>query len=188
MTPDDDPGWPRGVSLFALFIPGAAQWQLRRNRGGDGLVALRQVFVAFSYGLVAFGVVLPFLHLKGDSLMPWLFVVAAVAVVVLGAARFVEKPLNCETDTSLAGSYRTRFFVRIAFGESVALFAFVAVFTGAPLWMYYAGAAVSLIWFWTRAAPTRTALARDQEALNAAGCSRSLVAALRTVPLQPRGR
>jgi hypothetical protein len=108
--------------------------------------------------------------------------------VSFGAARFAEKPLDCASDQQLSGTYRTRFFLRIAFGESVALFAFVAVFTGAPLWMYYAGATVSLIWFWTRAAPTRTALARDQEALNAAGCSRSLVAALRTVPPQPRGR
>jgi F0F1-type ATP synthase membrane subunit c/vacuolar-type H+-ATPase subunit K len=188
MTPDDDPGWPRSLWILALFVPGALQWYLRGSRGRDGLVTLRVVFLSFSMALVLFGVVLPFLGLKGDSVMPWLLILVAIAVVCLGAARLAEKPLDCASDQQLSRTYRIRFFLRIAFGESVALFAFVAVFIGAPLWMYYAGATVSLIWFWTRAAPTRTALARDQEALNAAGCSRSLVAALRTVPPQPRGR
>jgi F0F1-type ATP synthase membrane subunit c/vacuolar-type H+-ATPase subunit K len=188
MTPDDDPGWPRSLSILAVLVPGAMQWYMRRSRGRDGLITLRQVFLSFSMALVLFGVVLPFLTLEGHSVMPWLLILVADAVVSLGVARLVEKPLDCVSDQQLAATYRTRFFLRIAFGESVALFAFVAVFTGAPLWMYYAGAAVSLIWFWTRAAPTRTALARDQEVLNASGCSRSLVAALRTVPPQPRGR
>jgi F0F1-type ATP synthase membrane subunit c/vacuolar-type H+-ATPase subunit K len=188
MTPDDDPGWPRSLSILAVLVPGALQWYLRRSRGRDGLITLRQVFLSFSMALVLFGVVIAFLDLKGGSVMPWLLILVAIAFVSLGASRVVEKPLDCSSDEQLAGTYRTRFFLRIAFGESVALFAFVAVFTGAPVWMYYAGAAVSLIWFWTRAAPTRTALARDQESLNASGCSRSLVAALRTVPPQPRAR
>ncbi len=56
---------------------------------------------------------------------------------------------------------RTRFFLRIAFAETVALFGFVFVFIGAARWTYYAAAAVSLFPFWTSAAPTRAALARD---------------------------
>jgi hypothetical protein len=179
VTPDDDPGWPRGLALFALVVPGVAQWTLRTNRGRDGLVVLRQTFVTFSIALVLFGVVPPLVQQSGESVMPWLLILGVLVVVGLGAARVVEKPLDCATDALLAASYRTRLFVRIAFGEGIALFGFVAVFQGAPLWLYYAGAAVSLIWFWTRAAPTRAALARDQQELNASGCSRSLVAALR---------
>jgi hypothetical protein len=58
----------------------------------------------------------------------------------------------------------------------------VFVFRGAPLWLYYSGAAVALFRFSTTAAPTRAALARDQQELNANGCSRGLVAALRAPP------
>ena len=112
-------------------------------------------------------------------MFPWLPILAAIGVLCTGLNHAVERPLDCSTDEKLAGSYRTRFFLRIAFAETVALFGFVFAFIGAARWIYYLGAAFSLIRFWTVAAPTRSALARDQETLNAAGCSRLLVAALR---------
>ena len=101
----------------------------------------------------------------------------AARVVVAGDA--AEKPLDCASDTALAGAYRTRFFLRIALAESVGLFGFTFAFIGGGKWLYYAGAAFTLFRFWTHAAPTRSALVRDQEDLNASGCGRSLVAALR---------
>jgi F0F1-type ATP synthase membrane subunit c/vacuolar-type H+-ATPase subunit K len=165
-----------------MVVPGGLQWYLRRHRSGDGLIMLRQVLLTFSFTVVAFGVVIAFIQLPDNALVPWLPVLAAIALVVPIAGRFAEKPLDCTTDSALANSYRTRFFLRIAFAETVALFAFVFVFIGAAKWIYAAGAAVALFRFWTSAAPTRTALARDQQRLNAAGCTRSLVAALRTAP------
>lgn len=181
MTPDEDPGWPRGLSMLVFLLPGGTQWYLRR-KGGDALITLRQVMLTFSAALLAFGVVLPTLSLHGGAVIPWLPVLAGIAVVCSIAERICERPLVCDSDEALANSYRTRFFLRVAFSESIALFAFVFVFIGAALWIYYAAALVALFQFWSRAAPTRTALGRDQAQLNATGCTRSLSAALRTAP------
>ena len=98
-----------------------------------------------------------------------------VAAGILG--RLVERPLVCTDDVSLAGSYRTRFFLRIAFAETAALFGFVGFFIASVWWVYPAGAGIAFIGF-ARAAPTRTRLRRDQERLSEQGCFRSLVAAL----------
>jgi F0F1-type ATP synthase membrane subunit c/vacuolar-type H+-ATPase subunit K len=179
MTPDDDPGWPRGLSMFLVMVPGLAQRQMRRGRSEHGLLMLRQAFVAFSTQIVLFGVVMLAVPTKGDAVVPWLPILVGLMIVSFGAGRIAEKPLDCDTDATLASSYRSRFFVRIALAEGIALFAFVASFQGAPMWIYYVGGAVTLVRLWTHAAPTRAALARDQQALNAAGCPRSLVAALR---------
>jgi F0F1-type ATP synthase membrane subunit c/vacuolar-type H+-ATPase subunit K len=182
MIPDDDPGWPRSISVFLLLVPGALQWYLRRHGSRDGLVMLRQLFLTFSFSVVAFGVVIAFVQLPDDAVVPWLPALAAITLVVLVAGRFAEKALDCTGDHALSTSYRQRFFLRIAFPESIALFGFVFVFIGAARWIYYVAAAVTLLCFWTGAAPTRGALARDQEQLNASGCARSLVAALRVPP------
>jgi F0F1-type ATP synthase membrane subunit c/vacuolar-type H+-ATPase subunit K len=182
MVPDDDPGWPRGLSIFVFLIPGAINWYGRRRAAGDGLVMLRQIFISFVVAIVLFGVVLPFIPNDYNEVVPWLPILIAVAVVATLVGRVSEKPLDCSTRTTLAGSYRTRFFLRVAWAEVVALFGFVFVFIGAATWIYYVGAAMTLALFWLRAAPTRISLARDQESLNASGCTQSLVAVLRNLP------
>jgi hypothetical protein len=165
-----------------MLVPGAMQWYLRRHRTRDGLVMLRQLLLTFSFSVVAFGVVIAFIRLPDDAIFPWLPALAVIALVVLAAERFAEKSLACTSDAVLATAYRQRFFLRIAFAETIALFGFVFVFIGAARWIYYVAAGVSLLRYWTSAAPTRAALARDQQQLNAAGCTRSLVAALRSTP------
>jgi hypothetical protein len=59
---DDDPGWPKGPSLLALFVPGGFRYVQRRRQaeGANGLWLLRQVFVTFCAAIVLFGVVLVF--------------------------------------------------------------------------------------------------------------------------------
>ena len=95
--------------------------------------------------------------------------------------RVVEKPLDCSDDRRLAESYRTRFFLRIAFAESAALFGFVGFFTASEWWVYPGGVAIAFAWF-ARAAPTRTRLQQDQEHLSEQGCFRALVPALTRLP------
>src|SRR5262249_49114381 len=129
---------------------------------------------------VLFGMVLTSVAPKTDDLMPWLPLLAVLAVVSVVIPRTVERPLNCSTPTALAFGYRTRFFLRMAFAQSVALFGFVFAFTAAPSWIYYVGAAFALYRIWVTAAPTRAALARDQQRLSESGCRLSLVRALRT--------
>jgi F0F1-type ATP synthase membrane subunit c/vacuolar-type H+-ATPase subunit K len=177
-NPEDDPGWPRGLSALAYLIPGVLQRRARKP-GTDALFALRQVMESFSAALVLFGVVLPFTNPQAGSPLPWFAVLAVMAVMSIVAARAVEKPLDCSSPTNLAGSYRTRFFLRLAFADTVALFGFTFAFLGGSIWIYYAGAVFTLIRFWTGIAPTEAALENDQRLLNERGCTLSLMAALR---------
>ena len=60
-----------------------------------------------------------------------------LAIVVIGAIcsvvpNVVARPLDCGSDLKLAGTYRTRFFTRVAFAEMPAMFAFVFAFTNGP--------------------------------------------------------
>jgi F0F1-type ATP synthase membrane subunit c/vacuolar-type H+-ATPase subunit K len=179
--PNDDPGWP--WPLFLLFlIPGAQQRYIRR-RSSDPIVALRASFLAFSGAFVVFGVVLAVMGgLPNGPVVPWLPILIAIAAASVVVQRVAHKPLDCSSDTALAGSYRSRFFVNIAVNEAVVLFGFVFTLIGGPAWIYLVGAAFSLDRLWTVVAPTQAALARDQEALNARGCTLSLVQALRSAP------
>jgi F0F1-type ATP synthase membrane subunit c/vacuolar-type H+-ATPase subunit K len=191
VLPDDDPGWPAGKELFLALLPGGVRLlsSRRLNRPANRLVLLRQVFLSFCLAIVMFGVVLTFLwpaqSKEPDS--PGL----AIGLIGLGllagiTGRFLEKPLACADDSALAGSYRTRFFLRVAFAESAALFGFVGFFIASVPWVYPAGAAIAFVGF-ARAAPTRTNLRRDQERLSDEGCYRSLVRALAGLPPTSRG-
>jgi F0F1-type ATP synthase membrane subunit c/vacuolar-type H+-ATPase subunit K len=180
---DEDPGWPRLPNALLLLVPVLGQ------RGAasepDGLLATRTVFLSFSVALVLFGVVLAFLDTPNGPVVPWLPLLIGIAIVSTVAERFAERPLDPSSDAALAESYRTRFFIRIAFAEAVALFGFVFQFTGGPRWIYYPAGAFALLVFWTRAAPTRRALARDQARLTEEHAARSLVAALRSARFTP---
>ena len=111
----------------------------------------------------------------------FIYQVQSACDYVKGAAGWLsgQAPPKHEDHEKTIADVRARIRKTIALAESIALLAFVAAFAGAPKWIYYLGAAITLVGFWTYAAPTRAAVARDQEALNAAGCSRSLVGALR---------
>jgi hypothetical protein len=187
----DDGGWPIDRWHLLLLIPGAGFWILRhraKTRATDALDTLRWLFIAFVSGLLSFGFVLLFIQddLPNGSVIPWLPVLLGYAAVVIALAASIERPLDCSSDAQLFVSYRNRLFVRTAIGESVALWAFVFAFVGGPGWIYYPGLAVALAYFWARVAPTRSALCREQDELNAQGCGRSLVRALRIGSGGPR--
>lgn len=44
--PHEDPGWPRGLAALVVVVPGGLRWYLGHH-GGDGLVMLRSVTLAF---------------------------------------------------------------------------------------------------------------------------------------------
>lgn len=179
LNPNEDPGWPRTMSALAFMVPGLMQRRLRRP-GVDGLTLLRQLTVSYTASTVLLGVVLLFMSSRGGDALPWLLGLVVLAVFATLIGRVVERPLDCSSDAALAGVYRTRFFLRVVFAETVALFAFVFALSGGPKWIYFVGAAFTLLRFWTGIAPTRSALVREQEALNARGCGLSLIAALRS--------
>jgi hypothetical protein len=177
-----DPGWNLGWRSLILFVPGVLQYRVR-HAAGDGLVLLRDVFVSFVGSLVLFGVILTFVVAGRQRGSPWPWAVAILAIGVICAVvpNVVARPLDCSIDLKLAGSYRTRFYTRMAFAEIPAMFAFVFAFTNGPAWLYYFGAVITLVRM-AMAAPTPTAIRRDQDELDAQGCERSLVAALRRLP------
>jgi hypothetical protein len=188
MNQPEDPGWPRAIEVLLMLVPGAQFWNLRRQRAGDPLVLLRATFLSFSISLIAFGIVLAAIGgLPNGPVVPWVPLLVAVSVVsVISVHLVMRKLLACESEVALATSYRKRFFATIAMTEYVALFAFVFTFIGSPAWIYDAGGTFTLIRFWTTSAPTRSALMRDQDALNAQGCGLSLIAAIRSNPPPPK--
>src|SRR5260370_19257395 len=84
-NPNDDPGWPRSISVLAFMIPGLMRSRLRRS-GTDGLMLLRQVTMSFTLSTVLFGVVLAFMQLLGGRTVPLL----AVLLVLPGLTPTIE--------------------------------------------------------------------------------------------------
>lgn len=146
------------------------------------LTQMRLVLVTFSLGLVACGAaVLSLAGSDGDAegLAPPVAAGAVIAVAVAGwlLVGLLGPRLNCETAAMLVGSYRSRFFLRVAYSEAAALAGFVVSMMAGEPWPYFLGVACTAVGF-ARAAPTARNLARDQEALSAAGCAHPLAATL----------
>jgi F0F1-type ATP synthase membrane subunit c/vacuolar-type H+-ATPase subunit K len=189
-----DPGWGDAVrSAWMFIIPFGLQLRLRKlqREGADGLVVLRSVFLAFVAAIVLFAIVVAFLdpRVEGASAAGWvaLGLAAYGVLVVFVLTPIVERPLSCDSDHALQGSYRTRFFLRVALAESVALLGFVLMFQVGASWVYYTGGAVTLVGLAWRA-PTARNLMKDEDELRARGCARSLVTALRGVEPPPATR
>lgn len=180
---DEDPGWNFGWRSLVLLIPVVQLLYTRRTRG-ELLVNLRNAYLSFVGSLFVYGLILPsVVPFRGDkATLGWVIALVALAAAASVFPRLVERPLSCD---DLAGGYRTRMFLRIAFANSIALFGFVFAFTSMSNWLYYVGVLLAVPGF-VRAAPTRQALIREQDELAARGCNHSLVAALRTSPPKAR--
>jgi len=184
VVPDDDPGWPLSprILLFGIPLLGRRQRAKVMRGEGDSLVLLRQVFLAFCLELAAFGIMLALLYPTSapPSDRPTLLIIGLLAVTIPGivwSTRF-SPPLKCADEAALATSYGARFFMRMAFSDSAALFGFVGFFLTYDWWPYPAGVAIAAAGF-SRTAPTRANLRRDQERLATEACFRSLTSALR---------
>ncbi|MGH2724531.1 MAG: hypothetical protein ACRDI0_09775 [Actinomycetota bacterium] len=196
MTGYDDPGWgpalrrtPLLVLIPFLHLRAA---KLGAKRGLDGLTVLRMLFLYFVSALLLFLVVLAFIAEPfGGDVPPWMLLAfGAVLLLSVGGALWARaRPLDASGQEALAASYRTTFFVGLAFGESAALYGFVAVFLVGGLLPYLAGLAVSVIGF-AIIAPTRSNIERRQAEIAAGGSSLSLAAALMRQPTAsgPSGR
>lgn len=178
---EEDPGWSISWrSAGAVVVPGMLARTAREGgAGADLLVMLRQVFLSFVLALLAFGLVLMFLYsgpaTQSLAVMPVLVVAAGVGCLV--AQRVLGPPLDLTSPATLAGTYRTRFFLRMALGETPALLGFVGFFVY-DWWLYPLGLAFTAVGF-AYAAPSVRNLAADQERINAQGSSLRIVPALR---------
>jgi F0F1-type ATP synthase membrane subunit c/vacuolar-type H+-ATPase subunit K len=183
----DDPGWPKWWNqLRLLLIPTRSSLA----SVSDGLVLLRGLFLRFCYAIALIGVVRVILGdlSKGDS-KPGLALVVVVAAGVgcLVVQSFVGAPLDCTSDDKLASSYRSRFFLRVAFSEAPAMIGFAVSISFGPLWIYFVGASFAAVGF-IRVAPSKAHLAADQRKLSLARCGRRLVPALRAMTAAPTTR
>jgi hypothetical protein len=141
------------------------------------------VWLSFTVAILALGVV--GLLTGGASTQPvgvWIAFLAVVSVVCLLASEvFGRRPLDCSDLAALAASYRSRFFLRTAFSEAIALFAFVATLIVGQWWIYWLFVPFTLFGFGQNA-PTTGRVRAEQERLRLAGCELSLVRALRSPP------
>jgi hypothetical protein len=180
----DDPGWGPAVRVAArALIPGMILVLRHRTlRGVDGLTAMRAVMVNFAVALGLINLVVWFTSSgpgeAGLSGTAGGLIVGAVGVTTVLIVWFLRRPLDCASDAALAGSYRTRFFVRVAFADVPALVGFAVSAPTLNPAMYPLGLAFTAIGF-ARLAPTAGRLATDQRELDRSGCGRSLVRALR---------
>jgi hypothetical protein len=115
----------------------------------------------------------------------------AVVVCLLGMAsllgeRLIERPLDCSTIARLGSTYRSRFFLRIAFANAIALIGFVGFMVTNEGWILLLAALFALIGY-LRLVPTSANLAKEQDLIIRSGCHLVLIDALgRTPPIRPR--
>jgi F0F1-type ATP synthase membrane subunit c/vacuolar-type H+-ATPase subunit K len=131
-----DPGWnltPR--SLLGTLSPFRS---LRRTDSDDTeLAVLRRLFVSFCLALALVAVVVIVLRDGGDEDAPVglsVATVVAVGIASLISGRSIGRRLDGSSDAALVASYRSRFFLRLAFAESAALAAFVIAISIGPWW------------------------------------------------------
>jgi hypothetical protein len=182
-NPDEDPGWDLSARTLLMLVPGFVHFALRGRRSSvtrDGLTMIREVWLSFSVAIFLFGVValLP----AGSPTQPaggWVTALAVASVLCLIAAEvFGRRPLDCSDLAALATSYRSRFFLRTAFSQAIALFAFAVTLVVGRWWIYWLFLPFTLYGF-GRNAPTTGHLSAEQERLGLAGCNLSLVRAVR---------
>lgn len=156
----------------------------------DGLVALRQLFLAVVVGLVTVGVAVALLASRRARPDGWSWAALAAVVAVgglsLAAVRWLPVSLDGADELALARSWRSRFFARLAASMTAALAGFVAFTATGVAALYPVGlvfAAVGL----AVSGPLRANLIRDQERLARSGCPIPLIPALRR-PVTPETR
>ena len=181
---DEDPGWPWARRKLNGAPPsGTAEGNGgRRAQAPNGLMAIRVIFSVFVAGVSIFGVVTLVLVAgmktkPANQSLAFPFVVLGIAAALLLVAVKFRKPLDTSSESALSGTYRERFIIRAAIAEGAALLGIVGFMVAAQWWMVPVVALIGVVGF-ASTAPTSGAIQREQQQLQAQGCSFSLTAAL----------
>jgi Ca2+/Na+ antiporter len=124
-------------------------------------------------------------HVHHANLWALAIFLTLVGCVLHLVGRRLERPLDPSSDQSLVGSYRQRFFLWVGCGEAPAFVGIILVVVTGRYWFYLLGAIFAFVAY-ARIVPTPKHLAEDQETLNQHGGTRSLVAALDSMPTMRR--
>jgi hypothetical protein len=191
LRPVEDPGWRPALIALVPIVGIRIAASRRRNHPASGLVVVRQLFLTFALAIAMFGFVLTQLDLSSAdasmSSVTVMVVVGAIAFVALVLGPIVERPLDGSDVGRLAETWRTRFFVRIAFGEAPALAGFAGAFLAGSISPYVLGASATAVIF-ARSAPSARQIAKDQDGLDERGSSLSLATVLATWSPKRPGR
>lgn len=164
---DADPGWRSSV-IGAIF-----PYTKKSFSPKDGLVALRQLFIAFCVAIIMFGVALTFLEIDspaGNEASRNIYIGIIVAVGILAHIVISLYRINLPLDgeKNIGDAWRTRMFIRIGISEVAALIGFAVAFIGAGYLPYFIGALFTFIGFY-RAGPLRRHIASDNTKLQLDG-------------------
>lgn len=143
------------------------------------LTTIRALWAGFFVALVVCVAVLPAVVGDGGDGPAGIaaIVVAAQGMFTLVAPRLIPLGLDCTDDATLVASYRRSFLIRLAISASPLLLGFGAAIWAGASWVVLAGVPFTLAGY-ARIAPIEPVLARQQAALDAAGCGRDLRRAL----------
>ena len=166
----EDPGWVEPLRCLgrAMLRPWRAEGVLGAS---DGLSRLRAVFLAFPLALVFYFVVAVLLiEDGGPSPQTWaLSTVGIAGIVGIVCTRWTaSRRLVSSSDRELADSFRTNFFIGIAFAETPVLLGFALALVQDSLAPLLVGFSFTLVGFWILV-PTRAHLERRQRELTATG-------------------
>jgi len=181
-----DPGWGPAVQTFVVSYFSLGLAGRKRQKDLDGLTITRILFLSLVLAgfLVVFvmSVIIPSF---GDIETPLAIIVVVQGLAgVAGASWARNRPLDVSDAQTLAGSYRTLFFLGFSLSETPLLIAVAITFLTDDLWPVIIAFPFFVIAM-ALSAPGVANLARHQQRITAAGSSLSLVSALMQPP-RPR--
>ena len=180
-----DPGW--GVALKQAWphvvfpVPQLALGRMRRT-GADVLTTVRVVFLSWLAAQLAIVAIVRLIAEGGRDDAPVGPGVFAGGVCLFGLLSFVfargaTPKFDGSGPAELAGSYQTRFFLRMALASSAFLMGFVGTFIVGEWWLVLVGLPFSLAGF-AATVPTRSNLRRLQEKVEREGSTLDLLEVL----------
>ena len=182
----EDPGWGDAWPALWVLIPYVGLERMRRrNAAGEvtTLRTIRQVFIGFVMMVALGGPILLWVTLTSRNTPSMRAVEGLIllAAVIAVAGRLLEPELSCASEATLAASYSTRFFLRMAFANAPVLLMFV-IGTVSGATVTFAFAALFAIVGYAHAIPSAGRLTREDAALSERGCRWSLVRSLQMRP------
>jgi hypothetical protein len=144
---------------------------------GDGLERLRRWTWMFVGMVVVITALVPFLAGSG-SVMPGLLIVVHAGAIVVTTDIGTTRPLDISSERALGEAFSARVAMRLALALLPTVAGLLVVLKDGEWWLYFVALAFTAFELF-RAWAGPWSLAREQQALDARGCTFSLETAVR---------